>query len=483
MLTIGLITALAMPGVNVTPVGEPEEVKAGKKTAYVFPSDGLALEIEGPGALMLELYAAKDLKGSPISVAIVRDKTHQSVNKLTPKRRGGPRRYPHVAKVGIKVPEGKHTYLVTVDPGHEGKLALAGIPAHKIPKRLAAAPEVEVPASESEPGAKQATAEAGEPGEADQSAATDGAADATLAAAPTTGMEEIMAGGTQIVAGAGSAALPAGAKTNLTQALRVAVYDFEAQDVPENIRRVVTDSVLTEVRKLQGVSAIGMDEIRDMLSHEANKQVLGCESDESCLAEIAGALGVDDLVTGKLSKVDEESNVIIMRRINQRRADVLGSLSRRLKSESGQEFLAAVGPAIEELFPERELKQGTERGVPKEMALRLDPPPLPEWSFWSVSGAAVVTAAAGGVFGMLMSQAEKDYKQFVRQGEPAESGGGGQVISGATLMSKRRNVQSHADTANYLFIGAGVLAVTSAVMALFTDWYGYGEAEVTGVSQ
>ena len=37
------------------------------------------------------------------------------------------------------------------------------------------------------------------------------------------------------------------------------------QGIEPNIGAVVTDSLLTEVRKLQGVSAIGMDEIRAML--------------------------------------------------------------------------------------------------------------------------------------------------------------------------------------------------------------------------
>ncbi len=103
---------------------------------------------------------------------------------------------------------------------------------------------------------------------------------------------------------------------------------------------------------------------------------MGCEENEACLAEIAGALGVDELVSGSLSKVDE-SEVMVIRRIDQNRAKVVGTVDKRLKEGKGQEFLAAVGSSVEELFPEYPLRAGVTRGVPKEMALRLDPPPLP----------------------------------------------------------------------------------------------------------
>jgi hypothetical protein len=45
-----------------------------------------------------------------------------------------------------------------------------------------------------------------------------------------------------------------------------------------------------------------MEEIYEMLQHEKTRHVMGCEADDACLAEIAGALGVDELVTGRLSE-------------------------------------------------------------------------------------------------------------------------------------------------------------------------------------
>jgi len=230
---------------------------------------------------------------------------------------------------------------------------------------------------------------------------------------------------------------------------------------------VVSDALLAEVRKLQGVSAIGTDEIKDMLSHEANKQMLGCETDESCLAEIGGALGVDDLVTGKLSRVGD-NHVLLIRRIDQRRAQVVAVVNRRLKAESGQEFLLAVGPAIEELFSDRPLREGASRGVGREEALRLDPPPVPTWGFYTLAGATVAAVAAGTVFGLLARNEQNRFNDLLSQPQP----------EGLAVVARQNAANDRALMANISYGVAGGLAITSAVIGVFfTDWWGYGEAE------
>lgn len=251
-----------------------------------------------------------------------------------------------------------------------------------------------------------------------------------------------------------------------TQALRIAVYDLELEGVPRNVGAVVTESVLQEVRKLQGASAIGMNEIRDMLAHEATKQLAGCSEDSSsCLADLAGALGVDDLVTGKLARIDK-SNVLTLRRIDQKRAEVAGVVDKRLEAGSGQEFLAAIGPSIKELYPTRELKPGYVRGVSKDVALRLDPPPVPVWATLALGGVAAGAGIAGGIVGVLALTSQSAYKDYAALGKT-------EVISGATLVKKGNQATTFATAADGLFITAGVVAITTAVVALFTDWKGY----------
>src|SRR6185295_5852068 len=61
---------------------------------------------------------------------------------------------------------------------------------------------------------------------------------------------------------------------------------------------------LNKQLELRGVSVTGKNDIAALLGLERQKQLLGCSDEQaSCLAELAGALGVDGLLTGSLGKV------------------------------------------------------------------------------------------------------------------------------------------------------------------------------------
>ena len=459
----------------VQPVGEPDSTKTSKGIkAYRAAEQGLRIEVRGPTRVLLELYAPRTMRNTTHEVTILRNEKFRSQNTVKFRgRRGGPKGYAARAIVGFEAPTGTHTYQIAT----KGDVWIAVSEPRKLSKRSLATAEEELssepapekqalstPAVESAPSetamAASSTAPAGETNEEAVQGAT----------ASLTAVQQSLQTPDGMDLNAPSAA-QATATPSLAVAKRVAVYQLELQGIEPSIGAVVTDSLLGEVRKLQGVAAIGMDEIRDMLSHEANKQVLGCEESESCLAEIAGALGVDDLITGKLSKVGDQ-HVILIRRIDQRRAKVTGVVDRRLKAESGQEFLLAIGPAVEELFPERGLKPGTERGVSQEVALRLNPPPLPKWSFYAAAGGAVAALALGGVFGALANSKESEYRRTIRTAQET-----GASIDGAELNSVGDSAESHALGANVSYGVAGGLAITSAIIALFTDWWGYADQQ------
>jgi hypothetical protein len=62
----------------------------------------------------------------------------------------------------------------------------------------------------------------------------------------------------------------------------------------------------------QGFSIITAKDLEQMLGLERQKQLLGCATESSsCTAELAGALGVDALVTGQVSKVGSSLQVIV----------------------------------------------------------------------------------------------------------------------------------------------------------------------------
>ena len=248
---------------------------------------------------------------------------------------------------------------------------------------------------------------------------------------------------------------------------RVAVYSFELQNVPVGIGQVVTDALLAEVRKMEGISAIGMEEITQMISLEAQKQMLGCEASESCLAQIAGALGVDELITGTLTEL-ADGRVILIRRIDQRQAKVIEAVQKRLKIGSGEEFLLAIGPSVQELYTDRPYRPGTQPGVPDELVLRLNPPPIPSWFTRTMGWTGLGLAAAGGIsYGatwLYHNNRTRDLKQ-------------GEIDSGQSA-SQTAQTGQNIETASQTFLITGVLfsAAFGALYAL-TDWEDTDDAQ------
>src|SRR5512145_156541 len=71
------------------------------------------------------------------------------------------------------------------------------------------------------------------------------------------------------------------------------------EGVPATTTAAITDALAAEVRRRSGAEVITRKEIEAVLSLEAQKQMLGCQSD-ACIAELGGALGVAQLVAGDL---------------------------------------------------------------------------------------------------------------------------------------------------------------------------------------
>lgn len=242
------------------------------------------------------------------------------------------------------------------------------------------------------------------------------------------------------------------------RAVRLAVYDLQASGVDERTATLVTEALLSELRKLERLSVLGMNEVRAMLSHEANKQLLGC-TDDSCAAELAGALGVDELVIGSLGKVGD-SHVFSAKRIDTARAATVQTATKRVPVVDGQEFLSLVDPVTAELYPDHPMRAGLVRGVNPEMVHLLNPPPLPRWVFFTTAGLGLALSA-GGVGLKLSADA------IVHEYETSTS------IDGARRNEMQLQVSSRYGLANGLFISTGAAIAVLVVEALFTDWYGY----------
>jgi hypothetical protein len=263
-----------------------------------------------------------------------------------------------------------------------------------------------------------------------------------------------------------SLALAGDVPAQQARGLRVAVYEATPSDeVSLRVARVVSDSLLAEVRKLERISAIGTAEIREMLEHESQRQLLGCEDDTMCLNELAGALGVDEIVTITLEVVGNQSHVRISR-LDVLSASPLGAYNRQYAPAGGEEFLAAIGPAIQELYPDHALRPGRTRGVSPEVARQFNPPPLPRWVFVTTASLAGVTTVAGTVFSITFADAQRQYTDTINQSLVTP-------VQASQVLTLSDQVERRAQAANIAWIATGALAVTAGVQALLTDWHGH----------
>jgi hypothetical protein len=107
---------------------------------------------------------------------------------------------------------------------------------------------------------------------------------------------------------------------------RLAVLEIRPLGVPADLAHTLTGVVAEQAGKIPGFIAISQSEIGAMLGLERQKQMLGC-GDESCLAEIGGALGASRVLSGSVSKVGE-SYVLQLELVDTARAVVQGRESR-----------------------------------------------------------------------------------------------------------------------------------------------------------
>jgi hypothetical protein len=262
---------------------------------------------------------------------------------------------------------------------------------------------------------------------------------------------------------------PATPPASQRRIVRIAVTDLELGGVDERAGRIVSDTLVAEMRKLQRASVISFDEVRAMLDLEAEKASMGCDEESSCLAEIADALGADALIVGSVSKVGDEV-LVALKRIDQAEARAAQTVTERLPADAPVELLLAIGPAVEKLFPELPLKEGETRGVSEVMTRRMVPPPMPEWAFWGGVAASGVLVAGAAVAGGVQMLAASDVKAL---GERAQL----QIVDGKDVVAAQNRMVA-AEVTGWALAATGVAVVsfagTSALIGLI-DFEGYGE--------
>ena len=148
-----------------------------------------------------------------------------------------------------------------------------------------------------------------------------------------------------------AAALPLSALLLCTAsgATKVALMPLPAgEGVSEKSALAITEAITGEVRRVPGVQLITEQEITSLLGLERQKGLLGC-ADESCMAELGGALGVDRLVTGNINKVGE-TWLFNLKLADVKKARVVAQADRRLRKAAIDDLLEQIPAMVTELF-------------------------------------------------------------------------------------------------------------------------------------
>jgi TolB-like protein len=127
-----------------------------------------------------------------------------------------------------------------------------------------------------------------------------------------------------------SACLLAPAATGAAEPeIAVAVMEFASKGGIEAQKMdALSDMLANAIRRSGNYRVVGKSDIRAALALEEQKQLLGC-SDDSCLAEIGGALGVRWVVVGNISLFGK-TYLLNLKVIDVARISVLAGLSQKI---------------------------------------------------------------------------------------------------------------------------------------------------------
>lgn len=121
------------------------------------------------------------------------------------------------------------------------------------------------------------------------------------------------------------------------------------EGVPATTAAALTEALAAEVRRRSGAEVVTRRELDAVLSLEAQKQMLGCQTD-ACIAELGGALGVDRLVAGDLARLGE-SFLVHLKVVETGKVKVAAQSDRRIRGGTIDDVLDALPPMVAELFP------------------------------------------------------------------------------------------------------------------------------------
>jgi TolB-like protein len=129
--------------------------------------------------------------------------------------------------------------------------------------------------------------------------------------------------------------------------LAFAVFDLKPTGISQQTAQNLTQVLSTEVKGVEGASVISRADITAMLQLGEVRQQLGCD-DDACMTSVAGALGVDRLITGDAGRLGA-LYIINLRLINVRTGVVENRVTETFEGDEEQ-LLRAVRKAARDLL-------------------------------------------------------------------------------------------------------------------------------------
>lgn len=87
--------------------------------------------------------------------------------------------------------------------------------------------------------------------------------------------------------------------------VKLAVVPLDLDDVSPEVGSTLSEILLLEAKRLKDVEVISQREVTAMLAFEAERQIVNCENNVTCLLEIGGALKTDFILGGAIGKLDD----------------------------------------------------------------------------------------------------------------------------------------------------------------------------------
>jgi hypothetical protein len=146
-------------------------------------------------------------------------------------------------------------------------------------------------------------------------------------------------------------ALAAPSASSSTAKPKLAVLDFAANGATKELASAAAGIAANELDRMATFQIVTSDAIRSMLAFEKQRQMLGC-ADAGCMADIGGALGVDWLVSGKVTKLAASGGVpetysLDLTLTNVKKAQREGSVIESARTET--ELVQKTGKAAQRL--------------------------------------------------------------------------------------------------------------------------------------